>query len=77
MLKTLKHDHHILNNTNMTLQSSLLGESWLTKLKDCYAGQFRFYHTYSHIHYMLNLFQTHKHLIDDALAVELAIYFHE
>lgn len=50
---------------------------WSNSLIQAYNEPQRHYHTVSHISSMLQLFQTHRHLITKPIVVQLAIFFHD
>ena len=52
-------------------------QEWSHSLIQAYNEPPRHYHTVSHISSMLQLFQTHRHLITKPTVVQLAIFFHD
>ncbi|KZP30842.1 hypothetical protein FIBSPDRAFT_814639 [Athelia psychrophila] len=64
----------------MSLRESELfnsSPSWFATLEKYYSQPGRYYHTSSHINALLDFYEHHSHNLDDAEAVQLAIYFHD
>ncbi|MCK4103356.1 HD domain-containing protein [Acinetobacter radioresistens] len=72
-LERLKQYWQELQQTN----ALYLSDSLLQKLMTAYQEPQRYYHTLQHIEECLDLYQPLKMCVNDPLAVELAIWFHD